>query len=88
MPLSMKETLGQHYNRKPRPPLISAAEFAESIGKTVKQLGNLLRDHDGPKPILNHGSSSGRWYDKAEMKKWWKGLQNEQFRNDIYSGIL
>ena len=74
MPVNMKETLGQHYNRKPHPPLVSAKGFAESIGKNAHQLGALLSNHDGPKPIFNHKHSSGRWYDKAAMELWWQGV--------------
>jgi hypothetical protein len=64
---------------KPRKPLRSFKEMAEEFGITEEILrGRLQHSENAPKPVFVHKnarSCSNRWYDPAEMRRWWKSIQ-------------
>lgn len=64
---------------KPRKPLRTFKEMAEEFGITEGLLkSRLQRSENAPKPVLVHKNArrcSNSWYNHAEMRRWWKSIQ-------------
>jgi hypothetical protein len=64
---------------KPRKPLRTFKEMAEEFGITELLLrSKLLHSKGAPKPVFvskNSRTCSNRWYNHAEMRRWWKSIQ-------------
>ena len=59
-------------------PLRTFREMAEEFGVRESTLRGLLSRRNGPKPELTSVSSRSvrnSWYDPAEMRRWWKSIQ-------------
>lgn len=69
--------------RKHFKPLRTLRELAEEFGVSYKTLvGFIARDGNAPKEKLHHhligGSFKDRWYNPAEVRRWWKSKQQEK----------
>jgi hypothetical protein len=64
---------------KPRKPLRTFKEMAEEFGITELLLRSKLQhSKNAPKPVLVHKNvrtCSNSWYNHAEMRRWWKSIQ-------------
>jgi hypothetical protein len=63
----------------PRAQLRTFKEMAEEFGITELLLRSKLQhSKDAPKPVFvskNSRTCSNRWYNHAEMRRWWKSIQ-------------
>ena len=65
----------------PRKPLISAKEIADEFGLSMHALNAYIGHHNGPEPVFrkaSHTTRNSTWYDPAEMRKWWKQVQEQK----------
>lgn len=69
----------RHSVKKPREPLRSLAELAESKNVHMNRLINLLKLVGSPKPELRSGISHGRnYYSPRIFNTWWATLSPKQ----------
>jgi hypothetical protein len=70
--------LDRNADRSRNKPLRTFREMAEEFGVRESTLKGLLSTRNGPKPELTSGSFRSvrnSWYDPAEMRRWWKSIQ-------------
>jgi hypothetical protein len=70
--------LAKKEDRIHRKPLRTFKEMAEEFGVSERALAAYLGAKNGPRPeIRSTGnlSVSRSWYDPAEMRRWWKSIQ-------------
>ena len=77
--MNFGESPGQYWARiragGGRKPPIAFREFAQDLGMNSQKLCALIRFSDAPfpKPVLiNRGAVRNSWYDKEEVRNWWR----------------